>query len=121
MEREKNSEHFIVPRIRYGSVSAFFRLACPCNVDPITPHFYLVKLGFTGVYSFYAPNFEKVGSILVSACACVRSFVLPSVQKKIQARALKFHIWILRQKIAYPYFFSCPNYLPLPSYAPLKG
>ena len=43
---------------------------------------------------FYAPNFEKVGSILVSACA----FVLPSVQKKIQARVLKFHIWIPRQK-----------------------
>ena len=51
----------------------------------------------------------------------VRSFVLPSIQKKIQARVLKFHIWISRQKIAYPYFFSCPNYLPLPSYAPFKG
>ena len=56
----------------------------------------------------YAPNFEKVGSILVSACVFVRSFVcsfvrpfvLPSVQKKIQARVLKFHIWIPRQKIA---------------------
>ena len=67
--------------------------------------------------SFYAPNFEKVGSILVSAC----EFVLPSVQKKIKARVLKFHIWIPRQKIAYPYFFSCPNYLPLMSYAPFKG
>ena len=67
---------------------------------------------------YYAPNFEKVGSILVSACACVR----PSVRsKKIQARVLKFHIWIPRQKIAYPYFFSCLNYLPLPSYAPFKG
>ena len=65
----------------------------------------------------YAPNFEKVGSILVSACPCVR----PSVRsKKIQARVLKFHIWIPRQKIAHPYFFSCPNYLPLPSYAPFK-
>ena len=71
--------------------------------------------------SYYAPNFEKVGSILVSACACVRPFVLPSVQKIIQARVLKFHIWIPRQKIAYPYLFSCLNYLPLPSYAPFKG
>ena len=70
---------------------------------------------------FMSHNFEKVGSILVSACACVHSFVLPSVQKKIQARVLKFHIWIPRQKIAYPYFFSCLNYLPLPSYAPFKG
>ena len=68
---------------------------------------------------FYAPNFENVGAYwfrLVRPCVgvCVR----PSV-KKNQARVLKFHIWIPRQKIAYPYF-SCPNYLPLPSYAPLN-
>ena len=25
------------------------RITCPCNVDPLTPHFYIVKLGFTGV------------------------------------------------------------------------
>ena len=71
---------------------------------------------------FLCPNFEKVGNILLSACACVRPFVRPSVRsKKIQARVLKFHIWIPRQKIAYPYFFSCLNYLPLPSYVPFKG
>ena len=69
---------------------------------------------------FYAPNFEKVGSILVSACASVRSAVRP-FKKKNQARVLKFHTWIPRQKIAYPYFFSCLNYLLLPSYAPFKG
>ena len=75
--------------------------------------------------AFYAPNFKKVGSILLSACpcvcACVRACVRPSVPKKIRARVLKFHIWIPRQKIAYPYFFSYPNYLPLPSYGPFKG
>ena len=57
------------------------------------------------LHSFYAPNFEKVGSILVSACAFVRPFVLPSLQNRIQARILKFHIWIPHQKLAYPYFF----------------
>ena len=31
---------------------------------------------------FYAPNFEKVGSILVSACAFVRPFVRPFVRSK---------------------------------------
>ena len=60
--------------------------------------------------SFYAPNFEKVGSILVSACAFVRPFVLPSLQNRIQARVLKFHIWIPHQKLAYPYFFYAPNF-----------
>ena len=71
-----------------------------------------------GIYvDFYAPIFEKVGSILFSACPSV----CPSVKKKIQAMVLKFHIWIPRQKIAYPYFFSCLNYLPLPSYAPITA
>ena len=32
--------------------------------------------------SFYAPNFEKVGSILVSACAFVRSSGCPFVRSK---------------------------------------
>ena len=53
----------------------------------------------------YDPNFEKVGSILLSACASVCLSVRPSVQKKFKAGVLKFHIWIPRQKIAYPYFF----------------
>ena len=52
----------------------------------------------------YAPNFEKVGSILLSACPSVRLIVRP-LKKKIQARVLKFHIWIPLQKIAYSYFF----------------
>ena len=30
--------------------AAFMMLTCPCNVDPLTPHFYIVKLGFTVVY-----------------------------------------------------------------------
>ena len=28
----------------------FIRKTCPCNVYPLEPHFYLVKLGFAGVY-----------------------------------------------------------------------
>ena len=24
-----------------------------CDVDPLTPHFYIVKLGFTGVYIIF--------------------------------------------------------------------
>ena len=55
---------------------------------------------------------------LVRVCVCVSSSVH---SKKIEARVLKFHIWISRQKIAYPYFFSYLNYLPLSSYAPFKG
>ena len=70
------------------------------------------------------PTLKKWGAYyfrLVRVCVCVCVCVSPSVQNKIQARVLKFHIWIPCQKIAYPYFFSCLNYLPLPSYAPFKG
>ena len=31
--------------------------------------------GKNGVSTFYAPNFEKVGDILVSACPCVCMYV----------------------------------------------
>ena len=30
--------------------SHYIRITCPCNKYPLTPHFYIVKLGFTGVY-----------------------------------------------------------------------
>ena len=26
------------------------RITCPCDLYPLTPHLYIVKLGFTGVY-----------------------------------------------------------------------
>ena len=38
-------------------------LTCPCNVCPLISHFYIVKLGFTGVYVFIAPLW-KSGAIL---------------------------------------------------------
>ena len=28
-------------------------ITIPCYVYPLTPHFYIVKLGFTGVYIFF--------------------------------------------------------------------
>ena len=27
-------------------------LTSPCNVEPLTPHFYIINLGYTGVYIF---------------------------------------------------------------------
>ena len=35
--------------ILYG----FITIACPCNEYPLIPHFYIVKLGNTGVYLFF--------------------------------------------------------------------
>ena len=29
------------------------RITCPCDFYPLAPHFYIVKLGFTGVFIFF--------------------------------------------------------------------
>ena len=29
------------------------RITCPCDLYPLTPHFYIVKWGFTGVYIIF--------------------------------------------------------------------
>ena len=65
---------------------------------------------------------RSCGSILVSGCPSVRPCIRASVRssKTLHARVLKFHIWSPYRKIADPYFFSCPSYLPFWSYAPLK-
>ena len=31
----------------------FIMKTCPCNVYPLKPHFYIVKLGYAGVYLFF--------------------------------------------------------------------
>ena len=36
-----------------GKVPPFIRITCLCNIDPLTPHFYIVKLGFTGVHIIF--------------------------------------------------------------------
>ena len=38
----------------------------------------------------------------------------------VNARVLKFHMHIPHEKIADPYFFSCPSYAPFLSCVPLK-
>ena len=42
----------VVPRCSL-SVSSNIMITCPCDSHPLTPHFYIVKLGFTGVYIFF--------------------------------------------------------------------
>ena len=35
------------------SFKVLIKLTCPCNVHPLTPHFIIVELGFTGVYIIF--------------------------------------------------------------------
>ena len=40
------------PRVDYGCILNI-KKTCPCNVYPLEPHFYISKLGYTGVYLFF--------------------------------------------------------------------
>ena len=64
-------------------------------------------------YDIYAPNFEKVGSILLGFS------VRPSVRSR--ARVLKFYIWIPYQNVTYPYFFLVRIISPCRVMALLRG
>ena len=66
---------------------------------------------------FYAPNFEKVGDILVSACPCVCVCLCMGHGDIV----LKRPVWITHGKIAYAYFWFSLNYLPLLNYGPLTN
>ena len=78
---------------------------------------------------YYAPNFEKVGDILVSACPYVCTYVCMYVctyvcmYVRIHVRdiVLKLHVWIPHGKIADAYFWFSLNYLPLSNYGSLTN
>ena len=69
----------------------------------------------------YAPNFEKVGDILVSACPCVCVCVYVCVRVGHQDIVLKLHVWIPYGKIADAYFRFSLNYRPLLNYGSLTN
>ena len=37
----------------FDSITQAIRITCPCNEHPLTPHFYIEKVGFTRVYIFF--------------------------------------------------------------------
>ena len=41
---------------------------CLYNADPLKPHFYVVKLGFTGVYTIFLISAQKRGTPLELPC-----------------------------------------------------
>ena len=96
--------HNVLGRLGQNSVSM---------VSMATESLHWLIMGKTMSPPFYAPNFEDWAYWFRVVCPSVRS-------RTMHARGLKFHIWIPHGKIADPYLFSCPSYLPFWSYAPLK-
>ena len=60
-----------------AKLAAHIKLTCPYYVDPITPHFYIVKFGFSGVYIiffFFCSKTEIVGTEAVLTCTHILCF-----------------------------------------------
>ena len=61
-------------RLPYGGHAEIVRWLCD-------PHVFWTFVYQTYTTTHYAPKFEKVGSIMLSACLCVCAFVLPLKKK----------------------------------------
>ena len=68
------------------------RKTCPCNVHPLTPHFYIVKLGFTGLHNFLIFALKHRLGVLVRIASVPTIYVL-SKNKNIIIFYLKFFIF----------------------------
>ena len=72
-------------------------ITCPCNVYPLTPHFYIVKLRFTGVYIIFALKHRL--RVLVRTASneavltCAHNLCLSKNKKNIKYFELKIIIF----------------------------
>ena len=89
------------------------------TVNAKTPMEFTHRMGGNRECNFYAPNFEKVGDMLVSACLYV--YVCVCVSMGHRDIVLKLHVWVPHGKIADAYFWFSLNYLPLLNYGPLTN
>ena len=42
----------------YSLLTGSIRIKCPCNLHPLTPIFYIVKLGSTRIYNFSSISYK---------------------------------------------------------------
>ena len=49
---EQKQQCYKLAVAKASALSSATKVTCPCNEDPLTPHFYIVKQGFTGVFIF---------------------------------------------------------------------
>ena len=80
-------------------------ITSPCNVYPLTPHFYIVKLGFTGVYIIFALKHRL--RVLIRTASLRRSNMCPQSmfeQKKKEEKykifwTKNYHFYILKKSL----------------------
>ena len=62
----------------------------PCNEDPLTPHFYIVKLGFTGVYFFliFAPKHRLWVLVTEAVLTCTHNQCFEQKYEKYKKKSI---------------------------------
>ena len=76
MKLEKNRS----PDSEEKSFELVIMITSPCNEDPLTPHFYIAKLGFTGVFIFFVFfALKHILWVLVRAASLRRFLRVPTI------------------------------------------
>ena len=98
LKRLKSMKYILLINVKMPT--NFITKASPCNEYPLTPHFYIVKLGFTGVYIFFLIFAPKQRLWVLVRTASVRRFkraptiyVLSKNKKNIKNFHLKVNIF----------------------------
>ena len=71
---------------------ATIRITSPCDLYPFTPHFYIVKVRFTGVYIFFILALKHRLWVLVRT-ASVTIYVLRKNKKYHNFSSKNYHLW----------------------------
>ena len=64
----------IAPDKKVHPQNFFIMKTCLYNFDPLKPHFYIVKLGFTGVYIIFLISAQKSRLWVLVRTASMRGF-----------------------------------------------
>ena len=67
------------------------RITCPCNEQPLTPHFYIEKVGFTRVYIFFLFLLQNIDWAYIAYTRMETFYVLSKNKKNIK----HFHLIII--------------------------
>ena len=78
--------------------SHLIRKTCPCKVYPLEPHFYIAKLGYTGVYLFLLQNID-CGYPLEPPRRVPTIYVMSENKKNINIFLLKNFIFRLKKSL----------------------
>ena len=98
-----NTDYLLVAVIKQSRQLAITKTN-PCNEHPFTPHFYIVKLGFTRVYifSYFCPKHRLWILVRTASLTCTHNQCFEQIlEKNIINFHLKMNIYYSREVLLY--------------------